>query len=107
MAAASCTPAWLKCLRGRSQFETVYNRLPASPVMSSPGNTLAAIWRAGEHAAEALEMVELTGAEPMLPSSFAVGTLAQTTIAAAALAAGEGWRVRDRRRPRIRVDKRD
>ena len=42
-----------------------------------------------------------------MPSSFAVGTVAQTTIAAAALAAGELWRLRTGRRQRIRVDMRD
>ena len=49
---------------------------------------------------DALDAVELTGAEPVLPSSFAVGTLAQATIAAAALAAGELWRLRTGRRQR-------
>ena len=43
----------------------------------------------------------------MLPSSFAVGTAAQTTIAAAALAAGELWQLRTGRRQRISVDMRD
>src|SRR5206468_11404095 len=51
----------------------------------------------------ALEQVELTGAEPVLPSSFAVGTAAQTTIAAAALAAAELWRLRTGRRQRVSV----
>ena len=36
--------------------------------------------------------VTLTGAEPALPSSFRVGAAAQTTIAAAGLAAAEIWR---------------
>src|SRR5947199_9017563 len=77
--------------------------------MSRPAatNSLAAIWRLGEHATEALQAVELTGSEPVLPSSFAVGTLAQTTIAAAALAAGELWRLRTGRRQKIAVEMRD
>ncbi len=50
--------------------------------------------------------VELTGAEPALPSSFAVGTAAQASIAAAALAASELWRLRTGRRQSIRVDMR-
>jgi crotonobetainyl-CoA:carnitine CoA-transferase CaiB-like acyl-CoA transferase len=50
--------------------------------------------------------VTLTGAEPVLPSSFAVGTAAQTTVAAAALAANELWHLRTGRRQRISVDMR-
>jgi crotonobetainyl-CoA:carnitine CoA-transferase CaiB-like acyl-CoA transferase len=68
---------------------------------------LADIWRAAGHPAAALDAVDLTGAEPVLPSSFAVGTAAQATIAAAALAAGELWRLRTGRRQGIRVDMRD
>ena len=68
---------------------------------------LADIWRTAGHPAAALEAIDLSGAEPVLPSSFAVGTAAQTTIAAAALAAGELWRLRTGRRQGIRVDMRD
>jgi crotonobetainyl-CoA:carnitine CoA-transferase CaiB-like acyl-CoA transferase len=46
----------------------------------------------------------LTGAEPALPSSFAVGTAAQTSIAAAALAAAEIWRQRSGRSQTVSVD---
>lgn len=45
--------------------------------------------------ADALERVALTGAEPVLPSSFAVGTAAQVSTAAAALAAAEIGRLRN------------
>ncbi|MFL5107254.1 MAG: CoA transferase, partial [Xanthobacteraceae bacterium] len=68
---------------------------------------LATLWRAGGHPEAALEQVELTGAEPVLPSSFAVGTVAQTTIAAAALAAAELARLRSGRRQRVSVAMRD
>ena len=68
---------------------------------------LADIWRAAGHAEAALDAIELTGAEPVLSSSFAVGTAAQTTVAAAALAAGELWRLRTGRRQGVRVDMRD
>jgi crotonobetainyl-CoA:carnitine CoA-transferase CaiB-like acyl-CoA transferase len=47
----------------------------------------AALWRRAGLPEEALGWLELTGAEPALPSSFAVGTAAQSSIAAAALAA--------------------
>ena len=48
-----------------------------------------AIWRAAGLAPEALERLTLTGGEPVLPSSFAVGRAAQASIAVAALAAIE------------------
>ncbi|MBO0764892.1 MAG: CoA transferase, partial [Hyphomicrobiaceae bacterium] len=50
--------------------------------------------------------VALTGAEPALPSSFRVGSLAQSTIAAAGLAAAEVWRQRTRRPQAVSVDMR-
>ena len=72
-----------------------------------PKHALAALWRAAGQDAAALDAVELTGQEPVLPSSFAVGTVAQATIAAAALAAAELWRLRGGRRQHIRVAMRD
>jgi crotonobetainyl-CoA:carnitine CoA-transferase CaiB-like acyl-CoA transferase len=51
--------------------------------------------------------IVLTGAEPALPSSFAVGTAAQAAIAAAALAAARLWRLRAGRGQRVSVDMRD
>src|SRR2546427_305641 len=73
---------------------------------ANPKNVLAALWRAAGRPEAALDAIELTGAEPVLPSSFAVGTAAQTTIGAAALAAGELWRLRTGRHQRISVDMR-
>jgi crotonobetainyl-CoA:carnitine CoA-transferase CaiB-like acyl-CoA transferase len=72
-----------------------------------PQQVLAALWRAGGQPEAALDFVELTGHEPVLPSSFAVGTVAQTTIAAAALAAAELTRLRTGRRQRVGVAMRD
>ena len=73
--------------------------------MTAPDSrsVLAEIWRAGGQPAAALDAIELTGAEPALPSSFAVGTAAQSTIAATALAANELWRLRTGRRQRVSV----
>ncbi|PWT92220.1 MAG: carnitine dehydratase [Proteobacteria bacterium] len=51
--------------------------------------------------------IELTGGEPVLPSSFAVGTAAQAAIAAAALAAARLWQLRTDRRQRVSVDMRN
>ncbi len=72
-----------------------------------PKTVLAALWRGGGHPQSALDTIELTGAEPVLPSSFAVGTAAQATVAAAALAAAELWRLRTGRRQRVSVAMRD
>ncbi|HET6183064.1 MAG TPA: CoA transferase [Acetobacteraceae bacterium] len=55
--------------------------------MTTPRDALAELWSAAGLPASALEDAVLTGAEPALPSSFAVGTAAQASIAAAGLAA--------------------
>ena len=73
----------------------------------APKDALAGLLKLAGHPADALAAVELTGAEPALPSSFAVGTAAQTSIAASALAANELWRLRTGRRQRVSVAMRD
>ena len=55
---------------------------------------------------EGLNELTLTGQDPVLPSSFRVGTVAQTAISAAALAAGEVWYRRGGRRQAIKTDMR-
>jgi crotonobetainyl-CoA:carnitine CoA-transferase CaiB-like acyl-CoA transferase len=72
-----------------------------------PADVLVELWQDAEFDDEALDDVVLTGSEPVLPSSFAVGTAAQATIGAAALAAAELWRLRTRRRQRVSVEMRD
>jgi crotonobetainyl-CoA:carnitine CoA-transferase CaiB-like acyl-CoA transferase len=67
---------------------------------------LADLWRAAGLDGAALNAIAFTGAEPVLPSSFAVGTAAQATIGASALAAGEVWRQRTGRRQHVAVDMR-
>jgi crotonobetainyl-CoA:carnitine CoA-transferase CaiB-like acyl-CoA transferase len=69
-------------------------------------NVLAGLFRTAGLDEAALNDVSLTGSEPVLPSSFAVGTAAQATIAAATLAAAELWRLRSGRRQRVGVDMR-
>ena len=49
-----------------------------------PADVLIELWREAKLDDEALDEVALTGNEPVLPSSFAVGTAAQASIAAAA-----------------------
>src|SRR5690349_6300079 len=75
--------------------------------LTNPSEALAGLWRLAGHDASALSSIELTGADPVLPSSFAVGTAAQATIAAAALAAAEMWWLRTGRRQRVSVPMRD
>ncbi|HET8610713.1 MAG TPA: CoA transferase [Burkholderiales bacterium] len=74
--------------------------------MQSAG-ALSALWRDAGCAEETLATIELSGAEPVLPSSFAVGTAAQTSIAASALAAAELWRLRSGQRQHVSVNMRD
>jgi len=72
-----------------------------------PADVLVELWRDAELDDEALYDAFLTGAEPVLPSSFPVGTAAQATIDAHALAAAELWRLRTERRQRVRVEMRN
>ena len=62
------------------------------------------IWATGGLPAEALSHALLTGSDPVLPSSFAVGTAAQSAIAAAALAACELGHIRGQARQNVSVD---
>jgi crotonobetainyl-CoA:carnitine CoA-transferase CaiB-like acyl-CoA transferase len=74
--------------------------------MTSPKEALGRIWQVAGGDEAALARVALTGAEPALPSSFRVGTIAQATIAASALAASEVDRVRNGRAQTVTVDMR-
>ena len=67
-------------------------------------SALAALWQSAGLPVEALQQVQLSGADPVLPSSFAVGTAAQASIAAAALAACEFGHVRGQARQEVGVD---
>ena len=67
-------------------------------------NVLQALWQAAGMPDEALAQVSLTGADPVLPSSFAVGQAAQTSMAAAALAAAEIWHLRGGASAQVSVD---
>jgi crotonobetainyl-CoA:carnitine CoA-transferase CaiB-like acyl-CoA transferase len=75
--------------------------------LTTPTSALAALWHHAGLSADALAAVTLTGADPVQPSSFAVGTAAQVSIAAAALAAAELWRLRTGRQQRVGVSIRD
>jgi len=75
-----------------------------TPASKTPRDVLQRLWRSFDLPDESLEHVVLTGAEPVLPSSFAVGTAAQASIAAAALAAAEIWQLRGGARQQVAVD---
>lgn len=68
-------------------------------------NALKGIWLAGGLPGEALDFAELRGEGPGLPSSFAVGTAAQASIAAAALAACELGHARGTPRQGVAVER--
>ena len=67
-------------------------------------DTLRNIWRIAGLPDDALSFIDLTGREPVFPSTFAVGTAAQATIGAAALAACELGAQRGAARQRVSVD---
>lgn len=70
----------------------------------SAAEVLAGLWQLVGLPRQALDFAELTGAEPVFPTSFHVATAAQTTIAAAALAACELGNARGTARQRVTVD---
>src|SRR3954447_922081 len=72
----------------------------------SASKLLAGLWRIANQPDIGLQTITLTGSEPALPSSFAIGTAAQATVAAAALAANELWHLRTGRRQSVSVDMR-
>ena len=73
---------------------------------ADPASTLAALWRLSGEDDSALALVRLLGQEPALPSSFAVGTAAQASIAVSALAAAALHRQRGGMAQQIEVDMR-
>jgi crotonobetainyl-CoA:carnitine CoA-transferase CaiB-like acyl-CoA transferase len=74
--------------------------------MQSPKQILARLWTLAGGAPAALDAVTLTGEEPQLPSSFRVAAAAQTSIAAAALAAAHVWKLRSGEGQDVAVDMR-
>lgn len=74
--------------------------------MIAPRDVLAQVWDGLGNDPAALAAIDLTGAEPVLPSSFAVGTAMQAAVAASALAAAEIYNLRHGDRPHVGVDMR-
>lgn len=73
---------------------------------AAPAFALESIWRDANLPVASLQQLTLTGADPVLPSSFAVGTAAQASFAGAALAAAEIGHQRNGLRQQVRVDMR-
>ena len=67
----------------------------------------AALWRGAGLEEEALGWLRLTGHDPVLPSSFALGTAAQASLAVSGLAAASLWRLRCGEAQEVAVDMRD
>jgi crotonobetainyl-CoA:carnitine CoA-transferase CaiB-like acyl-CoA transferase len=74
--------------------------------MQTPREILADLWTLAGGDAAALDAVTLTGQEPQLPSSFRVAAAAQASIAAAALAAAQIWKLRSGQSQDVAVDMR-
>jgi hypothetical protein len=71
-----------------------------------PARALRQLWQAAGGCEDALQRVSLVGADPVLPSSFAVGAAAQASLAAGALAAAELGRLRNGLEQQLTVDMR-
>ena len=74
---------------------------------ASASDVLGLLWNDLALPGPALQRLRLTGREPVLPSSFAVGTAAQASLAAAALAATEIGMARNGREQVVQVDMRE
>ena len=72
----------------------------------SPADIVAALWQAASGDAAALAHLQLSGDEPVLPSSFRLGAAAQASIAVSALAAAELRHRAGAPRQRVAVDMR-
>jgi crotonobetainyl-CoA:carnitine CoA-transferase CaiB-like acyl-CoA transferase len=91
--------------RAQPQINPMTAPTGSSPQTSSQA-ALAELWGLGGGDPEALARVVLTGADPVLPSSFRIGAAAQASIAAVGLAAAEFHRQRGGRPQRVSVDMR-
>lgn len=74
--------------------------------MASPQAALHTLWHLAKADPALLKTITLTGADPVLPSSFRIGTAAQTSIAAATLAASQLWQLRNNQNQQASVDMR-
>ncbi|WER45068.1 CoA transferase [Cupriavidus sp. WKF15] len=75
----------------------------SASVPDAPASAVAALWQGAGLPAEALGHLDLSGADPVLPSSFAIGAAAQASLAASALAAAALWQQRTGRWQQVGV----
>ena len=74
--------------------------------MQTPREILTDLWTLAGGPRDALDSVTLTGEEPQLPSSFRVAAAAQSSVAAAGLAAAHLWKLRSGQSQQVAVDMR-
>ena len=86
--------------KGSDKIAYVSQGLP----MQTPREILADLWILAGGEPAALNSVALTGEEPQLPSSFRVAAAAQTSIAAAGLAAAQLWKLRSGKDQNVAVE---
>jgi crotonobetainyl-CoA:carnitine CoA-transferase CaiB-like acyl-CoA transferase len=72
--------------------------------MTTPATALSDLWRSASLAPDALDHARLSGADPVLPSSFHLGTAATAAIGAVGLAAAEIHRRRTGRAQAVSVE---
>ena len=73
----------------------------------SPHDAVRSLWHGLDLGDAALAALQMSGAEPVLPSSFAVGTAAQVSLAAAALASVAVGRRRGQGAQEVAIDMRE
>jgi hypothetical protein len=73
----------------------------------SPNDAVRSLWQSQGLPEAALDHLQLSGSEPALASSFAVGTAAQAALGAAALAATTLGRIRNGLAQSVAVDIRE
>src|ERR1043166_3306996 len=74
--------------------------------VAAPRAILTELWHLAGGDEAALAQAKLSGADPVLPSSFRLGVAAQAVISASGLAAAELWHQRTGRRQTVAVDMR-
>jgi CoA-transferase family III len=74
-------------MKSADQNQTAMKAADTDAAICSPGEPLGVLWRDAGLPSTCLSQVSLTGLDPVLPSSFAIGTAAQCSIAVAGLAA--------------------
>src|SRR3954454_11751695 len=89
-----------------TRVKPAYDGGASGKPMQTPRDILAKLWTSTGGEVSELDAVTLTGDEPQLPSSFRVAAAAQVSIAAAAMAAANIWRLRSGQSQDVAVDMR-